>query len=204
MASKKQIQANRRNSKKSTGPKTPEGKLQSSMNALTHGQYARDVVLFDEDPAEFERFRLSIHEAYPGADAIDREVLNDLAYSFWRQRRIPLQEAAIISATPEDAMIEVFPKLQLAQRIKVLERLSKLQLARGEDARSDDHFRADLCHALSHVVPEVIAAVLEAEKARDRQKELANVEVRETRLRNGIARILAMLPARRGSRRNEH
>ena len=37
MASEKQIAANRANAKKSTGPKTPTGKLKSSRNAYRHG-----------------------------------------------------------------------------------------------------------------------------------------------------------------------
>ena len=41
MASEKQIEANRRNSQKSTGPNTPEGLLRSSMNAHKHGMQAK-------------------------------------------------------------------------------------------------------------------------------------------------------------------
>lgn len=37
MASEKQIAANRRNARKSTGPRTPEGKTRSRTNALRHG-----------------------------------------------------------------------------------------------------------------------------------------------------------------------
>ncbi len=41
MTSQKQIEANRRNAKKSTGPKTAAGKLNSSRNALKNGKYSK-------------------------------------------------------------------------------------------------------------------------------------------------------------------
>jgi hypothetical protein len=49
MTSQKQIEANRLNAKKSTGPRTAAGKLNSSMNALKTGQSAksRAADLFD-------------------------------------------------------------------------------------------------------------------------------------------------------------
>ena len=58
MATKAQIKANRENAKKSTGPRTEEGKARVSLNALKHGLLARDAVLPSEDPAEFDRQRV--------------------------------------------------------------------------------------------------------------------------------------------------
>ena len=43
MATNAQINANRKNAKKSTGPRTPEGKERSSKNALKHGLLARGL-----------------------------------------------------------------------------------------------------------------------------------------------------------------
>ncbi len=53
MTTQKQIEANRRNSRRSTGPKTRTGKAESKMNAMKHGLLAADLVVRDEDPAEF-------------------------------------------------------------------------------------------------------------------------------------------------------
>ncbi|MHC4445109.1 MAG: hypothetical protein ACYTA5_21125 [Planctomycetota bacterium] len=50
--SEKQLQANRQNAKKSTGPKTPEGKARSSQNALKHGLLARQILINDDDPPQ--------------------------------------------------------------------------------------------------------------------------------------------------------
>ena len=55
MATIHQIDANRRNALKSTGPKTPEGKAAVSMNSLRHGLRARKVVLPGENREEFNQ-----------------------------------------------------------------------------------------------------------------------------------------------------
>ena len=44
-ASKKQIQANRDNAQKSTGPKTDEGKAIVSQNNTKHGLYSKDIII---------------------------------------------------------------------------------------------------------------------------------------------------------------
>ena len=54
MASPAQIAANRLNSRKSTGPRTPEGQAKSSMNALKHGNRSRKLELLREESLAFE------------------------------------------------------------------------------------------------------------------------------------------------------
>ena len=55
MTSLARVLANRMNAKKSTGPRTQEGKRRSAMNALKHGMTAEITLMPDEDPAAFER-----------------------------------------------------------------------------------------------------------------------------------------------------
>lgn len=52
MTSDKQIDANRRNARKSTGPKTSEGKARASRNATKHGLLSEDILLSSEDVEE--------------------------------------------------------------------------------------------------------------------------------------------------------
>ena len=57
MTSQAKIEANRRNSLKSTGPNTPEGRSKSSMNALKHGMRSKRLAFLREDSFAFENRR---------------------------------------------------------------------------------------------------------------------------------------------------
>lgn len=76
MASNRQIEANRRNATRSTGPKTAAGKTRSSHNALRHG-LARCVV---SDPAEAENFAVAI------ASGLGDQVTLDAAMALARSK----------------------------------------------------------------------------------------------------------------------
>ncbi len=55
MISQKQLDANRRNALKSTGPRTTQGKAAVRRNALKHGLHAQELVLSPEEQTEFDR-----------------------------------------------------------------------------------------------------------------------------------------------------
>ena len=55
MATPKQISANRRKARKSTGPQTKRGKKFSHLNALGHGLLAASVVLLPGEKREYRR-----------------------------------------------------------------------------------------------------------------------------------------------------
>jgi hypothetical protein len=64
MAAEAQIKANQENAKKSTGPKTEEGKQRSSMNAMTHGIFSKIPLLPGENIEQFNIFEEENIKAY--------------------------------------------------------------------------------------------------------------------------------------------
>ncbi len=87
MATEAQIQANRANAQKSTGPRTPEGKAVVSQNAVTHGFLARETVIQGEDPGQFEFYRdRMLGELAPAGDA-EFEMAERAVGLAWRLRR---------------------------------------------------------------------------------------------------------------------
>jgi hypothetical protein len=88
MSSQKQIDANRRNAPKSTGPKSEEGKARSSMNALRHGLTAAQTVLPHEDQDDYEKLREGMLESYAPADSAELAVVEELVDANWRLLRL--------------------------------------------------------------------------------------------------------------------
>src|SRR5215471_12958992 len=87
MSSLKQIEANRLNALKSTGPRTEEGKRRSRCNAVRHGLTAETVIAGFEDPQDYESFEATIVADYDPATAVERELVLRLASVLWRLRR---------------------------------------------------------------------------------------------------------------------
>jgi hypothetical protein len=88
---------NRANSQHSTGPRTDAGKERSSLNALSHGLTASTAVLPSEDPSAYQTHCREFFDEYQPATATETHLVQELADTAWRVRRIPLLEADLLT-----------------------------------------------------------------------------------------------------------
>jgi hypothetical protein len=101
MSSLKQIEANRCNALKSTGPTTPEGKQRSRCNALRHGLTAETVITVLEDSEDYQAFEAAVIADYDAEWAVERELVLRLASVLWRLRRSTGIETALFDSVTE-------------------------------------------------------------------------------------------------------
>jgi hypothetical protein len=95
MTSYRQIEANRRNALKSTGPKTEAGKQVSRCNAVRHGLTAETVLSALEDAEDYKAFEAAITADYDAQSAVERELVLRLASILWRLRRATSMETGL-------------------------------------------------------------------------------------------------------------
>lgn len=129
VVSEKQLQANRRNAAKSTGPRTPEGKAKSSRNALKHGLLAREVVIREGDGAEnaseFEALMDRLENHFQPVGALEEFLVERVGVSIWRLRRAQRFEVGAIREELDDW--EAGPRFQ-----KVDNAIRELEQAKRE------------------------------------------------------------------------
>ncbi len=100
--------ANAANAQLSTGPRTEEGKRQSSQNARTHGLTARHPVILDEDRAAFDQLRAQLHAETKPQGALQQIIFEELVHSAWNLQRVRAMEAELNASTP-DALLTDAP-----------------------------------------------------------------------------------------------
>src|SRR5690349_21418296 len=104
MTTFKQIEANRRNALKSTGPTTPEGKDRSRRNAIRHGLTAETVIAAFEDSEDYEAFEAAVTADYDAEMAVERELVLRLASVLWRLRRSTLIETGLYESIATNSL----------------------------------------------------------------------------------------------------
>ena len=94
MATLKQIDANRQNAQRSSGPRTPEGKAASRFNALKSGIDAQAQVIPGEDPAQLEALLAEYQERFDASTPERRMLVDTLVVCEWLFRRLNRAEAS--------------------------------------------------------------------------------------------------------------
>jgi hypothetical protein len=95
MLSDKKLLANRQNARKSTGPRTPEGKRVSSQNAVAHGLLAREALLPGEDAGELDALRAELTADLAPVGALEVMWVDTIVTTSWKLRRSNRVEAGI-------------------------------------------------------------------------------------------------------------
>jgi hypothetical protein len=99
--SSRKVEANRRNARNSTGPKTASGKKRVSRNAIKHGFYAKWLLVEHlagkESQCEYEDFHADIFKHYQPVGWLEERWVETIAVWSWRLRRVIRHESGQIA-----------------------------------------------------------------------------------------------------------
>jgi hypothetical protein len=171
----RQIEANRRNALRSTGPTTEDGKRRSRQNAVRHGLSAETVVEIVEDVDDYRGFEAAIIADYDARTAVERELVLRLASLLWRLRRATMIETELLRIQAEvlrDRRSHLALKLRNTPSPILADAISAVQDVR-EDQTDSDPWPG---HSNSRLAPQPVSS------ARD----LAHCFLRLANLDNGI------------------
>jgi hypothetical protein len=99
--SARKIEANRRNSRKSTGPNTVAGKEAASKNAIRHGFYSKCLLVQHQDGeeshSEYMDWYAAIHKHFQPSGWLEGFRVEEIAVLSWRLRRSLRSESGLIA-----------------------------------------------------------------------------------------------------------
>lgn len=124
MTSLRQIEANRRNALKSTGPNTPAGKRRSRGNAVRHGLTSETVIGVLESADDYATFEAAIVAEYKPHSVVTHELVARLASVLWRLRRATAIETALFEMQ-SDPLAAFRRSLETSNAPELVARLSR-------------------------------------------------------------------------------
>jgi hypothetical protein len=117
MATQKQIDANRINALKSTGPRTEEGKSKSRMNAKRDGITGQVITLSAEDLPVFEKLKAELIADLAPQTVMERKLASSIAWDTWRLdhlRAVEMNLYALGASDPETTVDCENPQIDTA------------------------------------------------------------------------------------------
>lgn len=129
MATQAQIIGNQQNAQHSTGPRTPEGKRQSSLNSLRHGLTGQTVLLPGEDAEAYASFSATVFEDLAPQGSLEKIHVQTICDTQWRLERARNMEASLTTLALHE---EIPPHLAAVTDPELLQ---TLLTAHGYDKR---------------------------------------------------------------------
>jgi hypothetical protein len=120
MATQAQIDANRGNAQRSTGPRTEAGKAAVSQNAIKYGLFCRNLLLRKEDPAALEILRKSVFDRVRPADPFEVLYAERIVVAAWKLQRALAAESKI--SHESDYLGRIDPLQVHAREVNALQR----------------------------------------------------------------------------------
>ena len=111
MTSEKKIDANRRNAKKSTGPKSSRGKSHARFNAHVHGLYSHEMILPGEDEDAYRILAIRTHAQTNPAGPIEELMVSQIVADIWRLRRLEQAERTYYDKTQTSRITRIIQSL---------------------------------------------------------------------------------------------
>ena len=106
MATQEQVEANRRNAQKSTGPKTPEGKAIAKLNAIKHGILSDAVLITKGNGQErkeaYLAFYNGLQDYFQPQGTMEDALVEQIVVTLWRKRRVLRYEMGCLRKQLDD------------------------------------------------------------------------------------------------------
>ena len=138
MTSFRQIEANRRNARLSTGPVSEEGKRKSRQNAVRHGLTAETVIDALEDAEDYAAFEMAVTADYDVQSAVERELVLRLASLLWRLRRATAIESGLFKIQAKHLLQFRQRRQAYQQRQKIIDSMYRDAVATEDNMRQNE------------------------------------------------------------------
>ena len=106
MTSQKQVEANRKNAQKSTGPKTAEGKAIAKLNAIRHGILSEATVITkgggQERKEAYLTFYNGLRDYFQPQGTMEDALVEQIVVTLWRKRRVLRYELGCLRKQLDD------------------------------------------------------------------------------------------------------
>ena len=97
MTTERKKASNRKNARKSTGPRSLSGKAVVSRNARKHGLLSRHLIVEGESQEEFSELLNLLMEEFQPVGMVEHALVERVGIALWRQRRLVRAESAQVS-----------------------------------------------------------------------------------------------------------